>query len=77
MFYFFYKIIIFRHNKGKDYIQSEYVYLNFFHETVTSHNLETEATIFVPHSAMKTLVDQSKRAYYPNYFIKFCHLWLQ
>ena len=45
MFYFFYKIIIFRFNKEKDYKQSAYVYLNFFHETVTSHNLETEPTI--------------------------------
>ena len=38
MFYFFYKIIIFRINKEKDNIRSAYV---FFHETVNSHNLET------------------------------------
>ena len=47
MFYFFYEIIIFRHNKEKDYIRSEYVYLDFFHETVTLHNLEAEATIML------------------------------
>ena len=47
MFYFFYKIIIFRLNKEKDDIRSAYVYLNFFHETVTSHNLETEPTILL------------------------------
>ena len=67
MFYFFYKIIIFRFNKEKDDIRSAYVYLNFFHETVTSHNLETEATIllviFVLHSPMKThlLTNQNAR----------------
>ena len=38
MFYFFYKIIIFRINKEKDNIRSAY---DFFHETVNSHNLET------------------------------------
>ena len=62
MFYFFYEIIIFRLNKEKDYIRSAYVYLNFFHKTVTSCNLETEPNIFlVLHSAINTLVDQSKR----------------
>ena len=58
MFYFFYKIIIFRLNKEKDDIRSAYVYFNFFHETVNSHNLETANhnahVIFVLHSAMKT-----------------------
>ena len=57
MFYFFYKIIIFRSSKEKDYIRSAYVYLKFFHETVPSYNLETEPTmlyvIFVLYSAMK------------------------
>ena len=47
MFYFFYKIIIFRLNKEKDFIRSPYMYLNFFHETVTFNNLETEATILL------------------------------
>ena len=41
MFYFFYKIIIFHLNKKKDDIRSAYVYFDFFHETVNSHNLET------------------------------------
>ena len=42
MFYLFYKIIIiFRLNKENDNIQSDYVEVDFFHETVTSHNLET------------------------------------
>ena len=40
MFYFFYKIIIFSLYKKKDDIRSAYVYFNFFHETVNSHNLE-------------------------------------
>ena len=44
--YFFYKFVIFRFNKEKDYIRSAYVCLNFFHETIlTFHNLETEPTI--------------------------------
>ena len=47
MFYFFYEIIIFCFNKEKDYIQSASVYLNCFHETVTFHNMETEATILL------------------------------
>ena len=58
MFYFFYKINIFRLNKEKDDIRSTYIYFNFFHETVTSHNLETANhiahAIFVLHSAIKT-----------------------
>ena len=50
------------------------MYLNFFHETVTSHNLETEATILLTSFSCfiareNTLVDQSNRTYYPNYFI--------
>ena len=74
MFYFFYKII-FCFNKEKDFIRSAFVYLNFFHETVTSHNLKTEATI-LPTSFRSsypyenTHVDQSKRLYYPHYFKK-------
>ena len=36
MFYFFYKIIIFRLNKEKDDIRSAYVYFSFFYETVNS-----------------------------------------
>ena len=47
MFYFFYKIIISYFNKEKDFIRSTYVYLNFFHETVTSQNLEIELTILL------------------------------
>ena len=39
MFYFFYRIIIFRLNKEKDDIRSAHVFFNFFHETVNSHNL--------------------------------------
>ena len=42
---FFNKIIIFRLNKGKDYIRNVYVHLTFFYETVNSHNLETESII--------------------------------
>ena len=41
MLYFFYKIFIFRFNKQHDDIRSAYVYFYFFHEPVTSHNLET------------------------------------
>ena len=44
MFYFFYKIIIFRLNREKDGKRSAYVNLNFFYGTVMSHNLETEPT---------------------------------
>ena len=49
MFYFFYKILIFRFNNEEDYIipSARVKGLNFFHETVTSHNLETEATILL------------------------------
>ena len=47
IFYFFYKIIVFRFNKEKNNIRSACVYFNFFHETVTSHNLEIEATILL------------------------------
>ena len=75
MFCFLYNIIIFRLNKEKDFIQSVYVYLNFFHETFNSHNLETAK----PHCSRhfrasqpyeNTFVDQSKRACYPNYSIR-------
>ena len=41
MFFLFYIIIIFHHNKDKDDIRSAYVYFNFFHETVNSNDLET------------------------------------
>ena len=58
MFYVFYKIIPLRLNREKDYIRNAYVYLNFFHETAISYNLETQPTIllviFMLHSAMKT-----------------------
>ena len=47
MFYFFYKIIIFRLNKEKDDIRSAHVYSNFVHETVNSHNLEAEPTMLL------------------------------
>ena len=73
IFCFFYKITSFQLNKKRDDIWSAYVYFNFFHETVNSHNLGTANhiahVIFVLYSAMKTLIDQSKRTYYPNYFI--------
>ena len=65
MFYFFYKII-FRRKKEKDNIRSAYVYFDFFDETVNSHNLETANHIA---NNENTLLDRSKRAYYPNYFI--------
>ena len=57
MFSFLYKIIILRRNKEKDDIRSAYVYFNFFHETVNSHNLESAnhiAHFIVIYSAMKT-----------------------
>ena len=57
IFYFFYEIIFFR-LKEKDDMRNAYVYFNFFHDTVNSHNLETAnhiaRLIFVFHSAMKT-----------------------
>ena len=68
MFYFFYKIIIFCLNKEKDDTQSVYVYFNFFHETVNSHNLETANhiahVIFVLYRAIKThlLTNQNARS---------------
>ena len=57
-----------------DDIQSAYVYFNFFHETLNSHNLETVRhiahVIFVLHSAMKThLMINQKCKFCPNYFI--------
>ena len=58
--YFFYKFIIFRVNKKKDDIRSKYLYFDFFHETVNSHNLEGANNfvyvIFVLHSVMKTQI---------------------
>ena len=59
MFYFFYKIVIFRLKKEKDDKRSAYVYFDLFHETINSHILEKKPTIlvksfFVLHSAMKT-----------------------
>ena len=62
MFYFFYKIFIFIVNKEKDGLRSKYC--KFSQSNHIAH------AIFVFHSAMKTLVDQSKHMYYPNYFIK-------
>ena len=57
MFYLFYEVI-FHLKKEKDDIRSVYVYFNFFHETVNSHNLETAnhiaQVIFLLHSAIKT-----------------------
>ena len=51
-------INMFHRDEEKDDIQSAYVYFNFFHENVNSHNLETANhiadVIFVHHSAMKT-----------------------
>ena len=56
MFYFFYKILIFRLNKEKDDMRSAYVYSNFFHETVTSHNLEiAPTTLLTPFSCFIAL----------------------
>ena len=60
-FYFFCKTISFRLNKEKDNVQSIYVYFNFFHETVTSQNMEAannvaHAIFVLLHSAMKTHV---------------------
>ena len=71
MFYYFYTIIIFLLNREKDDKRSAYVYFNFFHVTVNSHNLETNV-ILLFYSAMKTHlhVDQSECTYYPNYFYK-------
>ena len=74
MFYFFYKII-FRLNKEKDDIRNAYVYFNFIHKTVTSHNLEREPIILLISFSCSqrhenTLADQSKHTYYSNYFIK-------
>ena len=57
MFYFFYKTIFCR-NKEKDDIRSAYVYFNFIHKAVNSHNLEAANhiahVIFILHSAIKT-----------------------
>ena len=65
MFYFFYKLI-FRLNKEKDDIRSAYVYFNFFHETVTSHNLEPTnfiaTSIFVFYITMKTHLEANQNA---------------
>ena len=54
--------------------------LNCFHETVNFSQLGNRGNdiahvIFMPHNPMKTLVDlhQSKRTYYPNYFIKLIY----
>ena len=71
MFYFFYKIVIFRLNKAKDDIRSVYVYFKFFHETVNSHNLEKANHIAHVISVRyeNTFVDQSKSTYYSNDFI--------
>ena len=56
MFYFFYKIMIFRLDKDKDDIWSAYVYFNFFHETLTTWRQQNHIShvIFILHSAMKT-----------------------
>ena len=76
MFYFFYKINIFRLNIEKDDIRCAYAYFNFIHETVNSHNLEKEpAILLTSFSCFISLVDQSKRTYYPNYFIIGVGFW--
>ena len=58
MFYFFYKIIVFRLSKEKYDIRSAWVECHFFHEIVNSYNLKKANhiahVIFVLHSAMKT-----------------------
>ena len=66
MFYFFYKIIIFRLNKEIDDIGSVYVSVYFFNETVNSHNLETANHI--AHFRASLL----QQTCYPNYFINLC-----
>ena len=50
MFYFFYKIIIFRFSKEKDYIRRAYVYLNFFHEILGDRGNDSTHVIFLLHS---------------------------
>ena len=74
IFYFFYKII-FRLNKETGNIQSLYVYFNFFHETVNSHNLEIEPTICIAHiisvlySTMKTHLQINQNAQFTTLII--------
>ena len=78
VFYFFYKTIIFRFIEEKVDIRSEYLWFYFFfHEIVQLGNRKScisksfTSFSFLIYSAMKhTLVDQSKRTYHPNYFIK-------
>ena len=62
MFYFFYKIIIFVVNKEKDNIRSAYCKF--------SQLGDSQTTLLTPFSCYEnTLVDQSKRTYYPKNFI--------
>ena len=65
MFYFFYKTIIFIANKEKDNIQSAYCKFSQL-ETVKPH---CSRDFHASKHYENTLVDQSKRMYYPNYFI--------
>ena len=66
MFYFFHKIVFRLYKERDDDIRSAYVYLNFFHETVNSHNLGTAShtahVIFVHHKAMKTHLKNNQNA---------------
>ena len=72
----FIKLLVSVRNKEKDDIRSTYVYFNFFHETVHSHNCGNSqpycSRLRVSKRNENTLLDQSKRTYYPNYFIS---LW--
>ena len=67
MFYFFYKIIIFRLNKEKDYIQSAYVHFlthKFSQLGDRANHIANVIFVLHWHSAMKThlcrVIDQSK-----------------
>ena len=64
MFYFFYKIIIFIVNKEKDNIRSAYCkFLQLGDKPHCSRHFHASRRY------ENTLVDQSKRTYYANYFI--------
>ena len=71
MFYFYYKITIFRLNEKKDDIRNAYVH---FHKTANSHNLETANhiphVIFVLQSAMKTHTFRPIKMHVLSNFIK-------
>ena len=63
--YFFYIIIIFSVNEEKDDKRSPYCKLSLLGDSQTT--LLTPFSCFIRYE--NTLVDQSKRTYYPNYFI--------